>query len=214
MADTGRTVFADGLFADDFWAAGLWAADEPVAVPDVDDPGTAQADAVLAIEGAGLVANVVTAYSSVIPVGEVISQDPAAGTLVSPGSTVTITVSLGDAPQPSGGSFPVGGGGGRIWYQGKRRKRLLIEQPERHLKSILNQVEAEVLYREAVKDKPEEAAAIVRPFSKSEAAEPPVQSVDWTALEQDRERVGKLFHLWFQRMQRKRRDEEWLLLGD
>lgn len=24
MADTGRTVFADGFFADDFWAAGFW----------------------------------------------------------------------------------------------------------------------------------------------------------------------------------------------
>jgi hypothetical protein len=98
MADTGRTVWADGFWADGFWAAGLWAADEPVAVPDVDDPGTAQAAAVAAIEGATLVAAVLTAYSSTIPVGEVISQNPAAGTLVAPGSTVTITVSLGVEP--------------------------------------------------------------------------------------------------------------------
>jgi hypothetical protein len=110
MADTGRTVFADGLFADGFWATGFWAADEPVAVPDVDDPGTSQAAAVALIEGEGLVAAVVTAYSSTIPAGEVISQDPALGTLVAPGSTVTITVSLGEAPvadqTASGGWWP------------------------------------------------------------------------------------------------------------
>jgi hypothetical protein len=38
---------------------------------------------------------IATAYSATVPAGEVISQDPAAGTLVAPGSTVTITVSLG-----------------------------------------------------------------------------------------------------------------------
>lgn len=100
MADTGRTVFADGLWADDLWAAGLWATDAPVIVPDVDDPGTSQAAAIAAIEAEGLVAAVNTAYSSTVPVGEVISQSPAAGSSVAPGSTVTITVSLG--PQSSG----------------------------------------------------------------------------------------------------------------
>lgn len=107
MADTGRTVFADGFFADGLFAVGFFAADEPVTVPDVDDPGTTQAAAIAAIEGAGLVAFVLTAYSSTIPAGEVISQDPAAGSSVVLGSTVTITVSLGEAPQP-----PVQEGGG------------------------------------------------------------------------------------------------------
>lgn len=37
MADTGRTVFADGLWADDFWAVGLWASD---AAPPASDPAT------------------------------------------------------------------------------------------------------------------------------------------------------------------------------
>jgi hypothetical protein len=128
MADTGRTVFADGLWADGFFAVGLWAADEPVAVPDVDDPGTSQAAAIALIEGATLVAAVVTAYSSTIPAGEVISQDPAAGTLVPPGSTVTITVSLGEAPAQDSG-------GGGFWHaydhvahERRRRKR---EEEER-----------------------------------------------------------------------------------
>jgi len=97
MADTGRTVFADGLWADGFWAAGLWATDEAVIVPDVDDAGTTQAEATAAIEGVGLVVAVVTAYSNTIPAGEVISQDPVAGSSAPPGTMVTITVSLGVA---------------------------------------------------------------------------------------------------------------------
>lgn len=139
MADTGRTVWADGLWADGFWAAGLWAADEPVAVPDVDDAGTSQAAAVAAIEGAGLIAQVLTAYSSTIPAGEVISQEPAAGTLVAPGSTVTITVSLGVAPvtdQPSGG-----------WYMDwrdlqelRRRKKKRREEREKELAELAEEV--------------------------------------------------------------------------
>lgn len=143
MADTGRTVFADGLFADDFWAAGLWAADEPVAVPDVDDPGTTQADAVLAIEGAGLVANVLTAHSSLIPVGEVISQDPAAGTLVAPGSTVTITVSLGDQPvdqQASGGWWPYW----ELEAERRRRRKKREEERERELAQIQADTDREI----------------------------------------------------------------------
>lgn len=106
MADTGRTVFADGLWADGFWAVGLWAADAAVIVPDVDDPGTSQATAVAAIEGVGLVASITTAYSSTVPVGEVISQDPAAGSSVAPGSVVAIVVSLGAIPVQDGGGGP------------------------------------------------------------------------------------------------------------
>lgn len=122
MADTGRTVWADGLWSDDFWAAGLWAADEAVIVPDVDDPGTTQAAATAAIEGVDLVVAVVTAYSSTVPAGEVISQAPAAGSSVAPGSTVTITVSLGEAP-----ALPAdeGGPGGADWEDDYRLLKLL-----------------------------------------------------------------------------------------
>jgi hypothetical protein len=83
-----------------------WGAVLPVTVPDVDDPGTSQAAAVAAIEGVGLVANILTAYSSTVPAGEVISQSPAPGSSVAPGSTVTITVSLGEAPVQEGGGGP------------------------------------------------------------------------------------------------------------
>lgn len=134
MADTGRTVFADGFFADGFFAVGFFAADEPVTVPDVDDPGTTQAAAVAAIEGVGLAAAVLTSYSSTIPAGEVISQDPAAGSSVSPGSTVTITVSLGEAPQPpdnNGGGGPDKSDSPEYWYWLERARKVLAEQAAR-----------------------------------------------------------------------------------
>lgn len=155
MADTGRTVFADGLWADDFWAAGLWATDAAVTVPDVDDPGTSQAAAVAAIEGVGLVASVVTAHSSTVPAGEVISQDPAAGSSVAPSSTVTITVSLGDAPvtqtDATGGWWPD--------YEGVRRqrerKRREIEEAEAETQQLQDAADREIaalLHAQEAKD--------------------------------------------------------------
>jgi hypothetical protein len=115
MTDTGRTVWADGFWADDFWASGLWSAEEPVTVPDV--VGQSQASATAEIEGVGLVVAVVTAHSSTVPAGDVISQSPIAGSEVSAGATVTITVSLGEAPASTGA--------GR--KRRRRKERLLVE---------------------------------------------------------------------------------------
>ena len=71
-------------------------ADE-VAVPDV--VGQTEADASAAITGAGLVAGASQAADETVPVGNVISQDPVAGTMVATGSTVSIVVSSGpDVP--------------------------------------------------------------------------------------------------------------------
>jgi beta-lactam-binding protein with PASTA domain len=68
-----------------------------VAVPDV--VGQAEADAEATITGAGLVPAKTEAADDTVPVGSVISQDPAAGTMVASGSTVNIAVSTGpDAP--------------------------------------------------------------------------------------------------------------------
>jgi membrane-bound lytic murein transglycosylase B len=66
---------------------------EPVAVPQV--VGKTQAEAVAALESAGLAVAIQTAASSEVPEGNVISSDPAAGTSLNPGSTVTIVVSTG-----------------------------------------------------------------------------------------------------------------------
>jgi MYXO-CTERM domain-containing protein len=63
-------------------------------VPDV--VGMREANAGAAIVGAGLIlGTVTTANSSTVPIGDVISQNPSAGTDVAPGSTVDIDVSLG-----------------------------------------------------------------------------------------------------------------------
>jgi len=72
---------------------------EPVTVPDVVD--TTQASAEAAIVAAGLVVgDVTTSYDPVIVAGNVISQDPAAGASVLPGTSVDLVVSLG--PEPVG----------------------------------------------------------------------------------------------------------------
>ncbi len=67
---------------------------QPVAVPDA--VGLAQASVEAAITGAGLVVGTVTQQSSdTVPVGSVISQDPAAGPSVMPGTAVNLVVSSG-----------------------------------------------------------------------------------------------------------------------
>lgn len=66
-----------------------------VAVPDVDDPGFSEADAVADIEFAGLEADVRTRFSNTVDIGDVISQVPLPGVEVLIGSTVTIYISRG-----------------------------------------------------------------------------------------------------------------------
>ncbi|HOC72864.1 MAG TPA: leucine-rich repeat domain-containing protein, partial [Candidatus Hydrogenedentes bacterium] len=66
----------------------------PVFVPDV--TGSARSEAEIALEDAGLVTgNVAEVFSNTVPAGFVISQDPAAGTPVTPAYNVDLVVSLG-----------------------------------------------------------------------------------------------------------------------
>jgi eukaryotic-like serine/threonine-protein kinase len=65
---------------------------EPVTIPSV--AGAPQADAEQALTDAGLVPEVLTEYSDVVPAGQVIGQDPAPGPALR-GDTVRLTVSLG-----------------------------------------------------------------------------------------------------------------------
>jgi serine protease len=87
----------------------------PVAVPSV--TGQTQAAATTAIANAGLVLGTVsTEASSTVASGSVISQTPAAGTSVAPGTSVSLVVSTG-APGvggPFGGGTSGGGGGGAL----------------------------------------------------------------------------------------------------
>jgi hypothetical protein len=93
-----------------------------VTVPDV--VGETQADGTTELEALLFVVAVETAYSSTVPAGTIISQSPAAGLDAVEGSTVTITVSLGEAPvvqQDAGGGFYFGFD--RIRHEREKRKR-------------------------------------------------------------------------------------------
>lgn len=98
-----------------------------VEVPDV--VGQEQAAGTTTLEGEGFVVAVETAYSSTVAAGTIISQSPTAGSEALSGSTVTITVSLGDQPQQQGG--------GGFWFgydrfaaERRRRKREEQEREE------------------------------------------------------------------------------------
>jgi serine/threonine-protein kinase len=66
---------------------------KPVDVPDLQGDGADHAVATL--EDLGLGASVSKDYSDSVPAGQVISQDPGAGTTVGQGSTVSLVVSRG-----------------------------------------------------------------------------------------------------------------------
>lgn len=74
----------------------------PVTVPDV--VGRPQADAGGSITSAGLVIGPISNQTHpTVPSGSVISQNPAGGTQVAPGSAVNLVVSLGPAPEDTDG---------------------------------------------------------------------------------------------------------------
>ena len=72
-----------------------------VEVPDVvgDDEATATAT----LEGAGFVVSVSSDYSATVAAGNVVSQNPLAGTQAAVGATIAIIVSLGAATGAGGG---------------------------------------------------------------------------------------------------------------
>jgi beta-lactam-binding protein with PASTA domain len=96
-----------------------------ILVPDV--VGQSQAAGTAVLEGDGFAVAIVTAYSSVVPAGDIISQAPAAGIEVAVGSTVTITVSLGEAPVDDDGFFEA--------YAQQRKRR--------ELKKVITPAEAQ-----------------------------------------------------------------------
>jgi hypothetical protein len=93
----------------------LGEAPDLVEVPDV--VGQDQASATTELETALFVVSVQNAYSSTVAAGNVISQNPTAGTQRPEGSVVFIVISLGDEP------VSTNKGAGRP----KRRKRYLVE---------------------------------------------------------------------------------------
>src|SRR5690606_41408859 len=71
------TAWAAGAWAAGAWTGTAWQASAPVTVPDV--VGQTQAEATAALQAAGFVVAVVTAASSTVPIGAVISQAPTGG---------------------------------------------------------------------------------------------------------------------------------------
>jgi beta-lactam-binding protein with PASTA domain len=79
---------------------------QPSVMPEVAGQARAQAEA--AVAGAGLTLGPVTeAHSGTVAAGVVISQSPAAGTELAPGTAISLVVSLGPAPLVEGEGEPV-----------------------------------------------------------------------------------------------------------
>ena len=98
-AGTGRdlAIVANGKFDPGYYQAIAMRELDDTSVPDV--VGLTQAAAATAITNAELVVGTVTQQSSAtVPAGEVISQNPTAGTSVAGGSAVNLVVSTGPAP--------------------------------------------------------------------------------------------------------------------
>ena len=115
--------------------------------------------------------------------------------------TQDYTLDIAVAATPSGQT--PGGSGYPVYWQGKRRKRRLEDQPNLHLKKVLDDVVNE-LYGELTEDDvppavQAKAAKLVKPFvaKKSKTlAIPPESALDWSALEKDAARVRQLIALW------------------
>jgi beta-lactam-binding protein with PASTA domain len=90
-----------------------WGPAVQVVVPDV--VGLSQAAGTSALEAEGFVVSVSADFSDTVPVGDIISQNPAAGIEAAEGSVVAIVVSLGAAP--------VGQGSEKIVIFNRRRGR-------------------------------------------------------------------------------------------
>jgi Skp family chaperone for outer membrane proteins len=123
-----------------------------VEVPDV--VGQTQASGTAELEAVLFVVAVETAYSSIVAAGNIISQSPLAGVFAVEGSTVTITVSLGEAAsqdQPSGGFFF---DYDRAVRQQRRRKREREEAEEeaKKIQDALDREIAELLHKQEAKD--------------------------------------------------------------
>lgn len=109
---------------------------------------------------------------------------------------ITRGYSLG-APAPAA-TVPQAGAGRPVYWQGKRKKLTLKDQPERHLDWILNNVVSE-LYGETAANSPEIAnkvEAIVRPYAQPGVAEKRTfEAIDWMALVENAamlERINEL----------------------
>lgn len=123
-----------------------------VTVPDV--VGQSQASATAEIEALGLVVAVATAHSSTVPAGDVISQSPTAGSEVSAGATVTITVSLGEAAvqESTAGGFLYAFEREQARRRRERKRRAELEQESERIADETTREIARILREQEAKD--------------------------------------------------------------
>ena len=144
---------------------------------------------------------------------------PGAGSIVLTGHLPTLTQTGLDTGILQGGSgYPA-----TIYWQGKRRKKRLSDQPNLQLRKLLDTVVAEYYGDLVESDVPqsvkEQAAKIVKPFVQRAAklqAVPPVEKVNWKALQRNASQVRELLNLWKREILAREIDaeDEYLMLVD
>lgn len=112
-------------------------------------------------------------------------------------------------------TIPMGGAGYPVDWQGKRRKKTLADQPNEHLRQILDRVVAEyygeIIDADLPKSVKAEAADVVRPFVDKQARGariPQPARVDWEALQRDADAVSALVRIWSDEIVRQDIDDD------
>ena len=127
-------------------------------------------------------------------------------------------LALGELPGiDEGETIPQGGAGYPVYWQGKRRKRKLEDQPLRHLDYILDKVVAEYYGDIVESDLPKavkrEAAEVVEPFvERKTRGIPKPANIDWVALQRDADAVGTILQIWHEELQEIEEEEDLMMM--
>lgn len=197
----------------DVWGP-VWSNTPPVEVPDV--VGQTQASGTAELEGDGFTVIVATAYSSTVAAGDIISQAPIAGTLATAGSSVTITVSLGEAAQPH-----TDGAGGWAFYlryeqerERRRRKRREEKEAEEAVEALppVDREIAQFLHKqERAEERKAELARLKALVERHSAADLPPRVASAFDRAATRQTISSLINLE-KELKRMMEDEEHLVL--
>jgi hypothetical protein len=114
----------------------------------------------------------------------------------------------------------MGGAGHPVYYQGKRKKRKLEDQPNKHLQWILDRTIAEyyseIIEADVPKSVKQEVGEVVRPYIERKAKGIPQRSnIDWQALQQNADAVGTILQIWNEELRAndlEEDDEEFLIM--
>lgn len=126
------------------------------------------------------------------------------------------TLGYGDYGVSPASDIPMGGSGHpSVYWQGKRKKRTLQQQPEKHLRHILDRVVAEYYGEIVDADVPAsvkaEAGKLVKPYADKKGrfkSVPTVEQIDWNAVQQNADAVGAILRIWSDEIERRARDDD------